>query len=445
MTSFTELNLPPHILKAVTDLGYTEPTAIQAQTIPLILSGKDVIGQSQTGSGKTAAFGLPILSTLQKGKGVQALILTPTRELCVQVSDALKGFGKNTQLSVLAVYGGVGIGPQLGAMKYADIVVATPGRLLDLIERGVKISTVKYLVLDEADRMLDMGFIDDVEKIIRNTPKQRQTVLFSATLNQRLQGLVHKYMNNPQTVKTKVHVDTSLLTERVFLIKQEDKFSLLVHFLKNETPGIAIVFCATRHGCDKLARKLRTQNIDATPIHGGLPQAKRIRTINTLHERGEGILVATDVASRGLHIDNISHIYNFDLPNVSDDYVHRIGRTARAGEKGDAITFVTSQDVRDFKIIMRDTHRDLKATELPTFEKLVVPDMKGGNERFGRGQRGGGHRSFGGGRRHGGGDGPRTERRGEGEGRSSGQGGKRPFWKKNKRPGQRPQHGNADR
>jgi len=369
---FSDFKLSAPILKAVHEQGYHTPTAIQEQSIPLILSGKDVIGHSETGSGKTAAFGLPLLSTISHGKGVQGLILTPTRELCIQVSDALKGFGKYLPVKVVPVFGGVGLGAQMNAFRTADVIVATPGRLLDLIQRGCKITTVRYLVLDEADRMLDMGFIDDVEKILRHTPKHRQTLLFSATLSSRLRNLVHRYMNSPVSVQAKTHVDRSLLAEKAFAVPQQDKFSLLVYCLKHETPGIALVFCATRRSCDKVAKNLRAQKIDATPIHGGLSQSKRILTINTLHKRGLGILVATDVASRGLHISNISHVYNYELPQTSDDYIHRIGRTARAGAKGNAVTFVTPQDSRDFKLILRNLGKDISATPLPTFEKVAM-------------------------------------------------------------------------
>jgi ATP-dependent RNA helicase DeaD len=369
---FSDFNLPAPLLKAIHELGYHTPTAIQEKAIPLILSGKDIIGHSETGSGKTAAFGLPMLGKLNPGQGVQALILTPTRELCVQVSDSLRGFSKYLSFRIVPVFGGVGIGPQINAARTADVIVATPGRLLDLIKRGLKLSSVRYLVLDEADRMLDMGFIDDVEKILRHTPKHRQTHLFSATLSPRLRSLVHRYMNSPVSVQAKTQVDKSLLVEEAYAVPQQDKFSLLVYCLKHETPGIAVVFCGTRRSCDKVAKNLRAQKVDATPIHGGLSQSKRINTITSLHKRGLGVLVATDVASRGLHISNISHVYNYDLPQTSDDYVHRIGRTARAGAKGNAVTFVTPGDVRDFKIILRDLGRDISAKPLPTFEKVAM-------------------------------------------------------------------------
>ncbi|MEK6849073.1 MAG: DEAD/DEAH box helicase [Nanoarchaeota archaeon] len=371
--TFSELRLPEPLLKAVTDLGYTAPTQIQMQSIPLLMQGKDVIGQSQTGSGKTAAFGIPMLCKLSPNRGLQGLILTPTRELCLQVSDALRGFSKYMPFKIVAVFGGVGIGPQINASRSADVIVATPGRLLDLMNRGLKLGGVKYLVLDEADRMLDMGFIDDVERIIQQIPKQRQTVLFSATLSPRLQTLVKKHMNMPSTIQTKLQVDKTLLVERAYQVEPNDKLSLLVHLIKSETAGIAVVFCKTRHGCDKVAKRLKSQKIDAIAIHGGLAQNQRTRAIDTLHAQGEGVLVATDVASRGLHIDNISHVYNYDIPQTPDDYVHRIGRTARAGAKGDAVTFVSSQDVRDFREILRTVKREVPFTILPKFEKIIIP------------------------------------------------------------------------
>ncbi len=369
---FTDFHLPVPILKAIDDQGYASPTQIQEKAIPLISSGQDVIGHSQTGSGKTAAFGLPILSELSHGKGIHALILTPTRELCMQVCEALNGFAKYMHLRIVPVFGGVGIGPQLSALRTADVVVATPGRLLDVIGQGVRLNTVRYLVLDEADRMLDMGFVDDVEKIMRQTPRERQTIMFSATLSPRLRSLVNRYMRTPVSVQGKTYVDTSLLAERAYAVHAQDKLSLLVHCLRQETSGIALVFCATRRNCGKVAKSLRAQRIDATPIHGGLSQSKRIQTISNLHKRGIGVLVATDVASRGLHIDNISHVYNYDLPMTADDYVHRIGRTARAGAKGEAVTFVTTQDARDFQQISRILGRQIASAPLPAFEKVAT-------------------------------------------------------------------------
>ncbi|HSU72430.1 MAG TPA: DEAD/DEAH box helicase [Candidatus Binatia bacterium] len=381
---FSAFHLSPPILKAIHELGYTKPTEIQAQALPLIMSGKDIMGHSETGSGKTAAFGLPIISHIKQGNGVQALILTPTRELCVQVSDALRGFSKYIHLRIVPVSGGVGLGPQIRDTRSADIIVATPGRLLDLMQRGLRLHTVRYLVLDEADRMLDMGFIHDVERILKQIPRQRQTLLFSATLSPKLRGLVQRYMNNPVAVQAKTHVDTSLLKERAYNVPFADKLSLLVHLLKHQTSGIAIVFAKTRHGCDKLAKKLRAQKIEATAIHGGLAQNKRTNAINALHHHGSGILVATDVASRGLHINNISHVYNYDLPQAPDDYVHRIGRTARAGASGEAITFVTPEAARDFRGIAQSLHRPIRVEPLPAFEKIIEPKVAHTKEFYGK-------------------------------------------------------------
>ena len=429
---FSEFNLPAPVMQAIHELGYTEPTGVQEKSIPLIMGGKDVIAHSQTGSGKTAAFGLPLVSMVPHGKGIHALVLTPTRELCMQVSDAIRGFAKKLPLRVVPVFGGVGLGAQLSAVRTADIVVATPGRLLDLMQRGTKLHTVVHLVLDEADRMLDMGFIEDVEKIIKNTSKDRQTMLFSATLSPRLRSLVNKYMNNPIPVQAKTHVDTSLLTETMYAVSQQDKFSLLVHLLKNDSHGIAIVFCGTRRSCDKVSKQLRLQQIDAIAIHGGLTQSKRMYTIEQLHKKGSGILVATDVASRGLHIDNISHVYNYELPQTSDDYVHRIGRTARAGNKGDAVALITPADVRDFRAVERHVNRKITQLPLPTFEKIVQLHTA---EKRGDFHGGGGRPRFGGGRNfsRGGGGGrfggrpQRFGRRDEGRGERSegGQGGER--------------------
>ncbi len=379
--SFAELKLASPILRAVQEQGYENPTLVQEKAIPLIMQGSDVIAHSQTGSGKTAAFGLPMLGRLTRGGGIQALILTPTRELCVQVCDALRGFAKYLPIRILPIFGGVGIGQQLRDMRNAEVVVATPGRLLDVMNRGLALNRVKYMVLDEADRMLDMGFIRDVEKILKQTPPDRQTMLFSATLSPALRSLVHKHMKSPVSVQAKTHVDTTLLAEKAYFVNPQDKFALLVHCLKHETPGIALVFCATRRSCDKVAKNLRAQNIDATPIHGGLTQSNRIRTIEQLHRRGQGILVATDVASRGLHIDNISHVYNYDLPMTADDYVHRIGRTARAGAKGDAVTFVTPHDARDFQGIQRHVNRQIAPATLPKFEKVAMAASAPSHER----------------------------------------------------------------
>ncbi len=388
---FDELHLSEQILKAVHEKKYEVMTEIQAQCIPLIKQGKDVIGQSQTGSGKTAAFGIPMLESIERGKGIQGLILTPTRELCVQVKEALCSFGKYLPLRIVNVYGGVGIGQQLQTVKTAEIVVATPGRLLDILNRGLSLRNVKLLVLDEADRMLDMGFIDDVEKIMKLTSPTRQTLLFSATIAPKLHTLVKRYMRNPVSVKVKLQVDKTFLSEVYYdVLTTADKFSLLTHLIKQAKAGIVLVFCGTRRMVDTVARNLRAQEIDAIPIHGGLSQNHRMHAINTLHKRGIGVLVATDVASRGLHIDNVSHVYNYDLPQTSDDYVHRIGRTARAGAKGEAIVLLSKNEHGRFGFLLRETGHQITRAQLPQFQKLQLVSNREGN-RFG-GDRSGGDR-----------------------------------------------------
>ena len=397
---FDELHLSQQILKAVHEKKYEVMTEIQAQCIPLVKQGKDVIGQSQTGSGKTAAFGIPLLETVIAGKGVQGLILTSTRELCVQVRDAIASFGKYLPIRIVNVYGGVGIGQQLQAVKNAEIIVATPGRLLDILNRGLSLRNVKLLVLDEADRMLDMGFIDDVERIMKLTSPTRQTLLFSATIAPKLHDLVKRYMRNPVAVKVKLQVDKSFLSETYYdVATTADKFSLLTHLIKQSKAGIVLVFCGTRRMVDTVSKNLRVQQIDATPIHGGLSQNHRMHAINTLHKRGIGVLVATDVASRGLHIDNVSHVYNFDLPQTSDDYVHRIGRTARAGAKGEAILLLSKNEHGQFNSLLRETGHQIARTPVPQFAKLQLVSNRDRQEgsRFGGDRNRGGKRFF---RRH---------------------------------------------
>jgi ATP-dependent RNA helicase DeaD len=364
----------------VRELHYTKPTVIQARTIPLIQEGRDVVGQSETGSGKTAAFGLPILSEI-KGRGVQMLVLTPTRELCNQVCESLRLFARHLRLDVVAVYGGVGMNPQIQGLRHAQVVVACPGRLLDLMgQRAADLSNVHYLVLDEADRMFDMGFIRDVEKIIRETPRNRQTLLFSATMPQEVRAVVQRYMRSPVFIETVAHVDKSKLRESYYEVRGEDKLSLLVHLLKHETPGTALVFCKTRRIVDKLSRNLRKAGIDAIPIHGGLSQNKRDQAIGAIHKKAIAVLVATDIAGRGLHIQDITHVYNHDLPHVPEDYTHRIGRTARAGAEGDAVTLLGERDRELLRPILRLGH-DIKKLPLPAFEKIVpASGSSGGGE-----------------------------------------------------------------
>lgn len=410
---FEELNINENTLKAMKNLGFSELTDIQAKCIPEIIAGKDLVGQSSTGSGKTAAFGIPMIEKVQPGQGIQALIITPTRELCQQVNDTIKLFSKFHPLKVVSIFGGVGIAPQIDYLRRADIVVGTPGRLLDHIERRtINLSKVKILVIDEADKMFEMGFIEDVERIVKNIPSQRQTLLFSATISGSIHQLIKKYLHNPVNVKVQIHVDRSLLKQKYLVVKNKEKFSVLVHLLKKHPDKFALVFCATRSVADIVAKNLKDNGINAEAIHGGLSQNKRMFALDLLKREKISILVATDVAARGLDIRNVSHVYNYDVPKTSDDYTHRIGRTARAGESGNAITLLTEKDYDNFNHVLSDKNIVIVKEELPVFEqaKFYRPEMT--RKPFGRnGQQG---------RTHGGGFGARGSS--GGRGRSGGSG-----------------------
>lgn len=376
-----DLNLSPNLLRAIEDLGYTELTPIQEKCIPEIRQGKDVVGQSSTGSGKTVAFGLPIIEKIEPSKGIQSLILTPTRELCVQVTDAINTLGKYMHVKATSIYGGVGIEPQIQAIKRADIVVGTPGRIIDHIRRRtINFDNVKILVLDEADRMFDMGFIEDVEFIISNVSKSRQTLLFSATIPQEIHRLINKHLRMPVMIKTEVYVAKHLLKQIYYDVGQVEKFSLLVHLLKKSSDGFALVFCATRRESNIVGRNLSMQGIRAMTIHGGLTQSRRLDAIGALKKGTINVLVATDVAARGLDIRNVSHVYNYDVPKTSEEYVHRIGRTARAGEEGDAVTILTERDYDNFRNVLRDRTLEIVKADKPEFEFIEFRRP----QRFGR-------------------------------------------------------------
>ena len=339
--AFKKLGLNEQLLKAIETLSFESPTEIQEKAIPLALQGRDIIGSAATGSGKTLAFGASIIQNLPRNHGVQALVVTPTRELAEQVGRTLQTFSRFNKLHVALVYGGVAIGPQVYEIERADVVVGTPGRILDHLERGtLSLNKVKTLVLDEADRMLDMGFIEDVDKIISLCPKERQTFLFSATITPDIATMAKKYMRDPVEVSVESYVDPSKLQQAFYDVSQNLKFSLLVHLLKNEQTNLVMVFCNTRRNTDFVAHNLQKEGIDATAIHGGLTQAKRNRIMEHFHKGNVVVLVCTDVAARGLDIKNVSHVYNYDIPPGSKDYIHRIGRTGRANKKGSALTFV---------------------------------------------------------------------------------------------------------
>lgn len=398
MTTFQEIITDEQILKAINDLGFTEPTDIQAQTIPVGLEGKDLIGQAKTGSGKTFAFGIPILHRVTSEPVPQALILAPTRELCQQIATELKKLTKYKKVRIAAVFGGVSINPQMDALQDAQIVVGTPGRVLDHIERGTFYTDkVKALVLDEADRMFDMGFIEDMEAIIRTLPQEhRHTMLFSATMPDEIKALAHRYLHHPDHIKTTVHVEESYLPQYYYVIDRTKKFSLLVHLIQKERPELGIIFCATRNIADIVARNLQRHRINAEAIHGGLSQAKRDKIMVDFRQGKLHLLVATDVAARGLDIKNVTHVFNYDVPKNPEDYVHRIGRTARAGESGKAITLLEDRDFEFFQAVLDLPNVNPK--ELPAENFRVVGFRRHEDSGPQDGQRRGG---FGGPRRDG--------------------------------------------
>ena len=355
MKLFEEFGLSHQLLGAITRLGFTEPTQIQGETIPHIIAGKDVIGESATGSGKTLAFGCGIIEQVVPKCGIQALILTPTRELAEQVRGSLNQLGYEKRLGIISIYGGVSINPQIDELPRADVVVATPGRLLDHLQRGtIDLSKVKLLVVDEADRMFDMGFIEDVEQIIRACPVKRQTLLFSATISPKVKDLARRHMNEFISVSATKHVDPEKLKQYYYDVPKNMKLSLMVHLLQNERSGLVMVFCNTRRNTDFVVKNLRANKIDAIAIHGGLSQNKRTKTISLFNGAKVQVLVCTDVAARGLHIDNVSHVYNYDIPKDPNDYVHRIGRTARAGEEGKVVNVLCEYDYENFSRVQNE-------------------------------------------------------------------------------------------
>ena len=387
MEIFKNFGLSQELVSSIKELGIVKPTQIQELSIPHIMNKKDVIGESATGSGKTLAFGCGIVEGVNPGKGLQAMILTPTRELAEQVKESLKKLSR--QLKIIPVYGGVAINKQIHELQRADVVVATPGRLLDHLQRRtINTSKISILVIDEADRMFDMGFIDDVEKIIRTCPKQRQTLFFSATISTRVKSLANRHMNQPEQVSAVKHVDASKLKQIYYNINGNMKISLLIHLLKQENSGLVMVFCNTRRNTDFVTKNLKGNGINAIAIHGGLSQNKRSRTLDTFNSAKVSVLVCTDIAARGLHIDNVSHVYNFEAPRDPKDYVHRIGRTARAGEEGQAINFIGDRDHSDFSRILSDYRTfNVKNEKIPSFERIKNVQVEDRRNR-------GGHRGF---------------------------------------------------
>lgn len=371
---FSTLNLRDEILQAITELGYAEPTPIQLGMIPLMLTGADVIGQAQTGTGKTAAFALPILQNFKYEQAPQALVLAPTRELALQVADSMVVYGKHLRARVLAVYGGQPYSPQINSLKRGvDIIVGTPGRLNDLLERGVlNLSGIRTVVLDEADEMLNMGFIEDVEKILSETPADRQTALFSATMPPRIRALAERFMRDPQSVLVKRSTLTvSSIEQRYYLVHENDKTNALTRLFETEPIHSALIFARTRAETSTLANELVVRGIPAEAIHGDLDQNARERVLGRFRSNQLKVLVATDVAARGLDIDDISHVFNYHLPDDAEVYVHRVGRTGRAGKTGIAITLLSPREKRRMREVEALTKQVVTKMELPSSEEII--------------------------------------------------------------------------
>jgi ATP-dependent RNA helicase RhlE len=354
---FEDLSLSKSIQKAVYEEGYITATPIQEQSIPLVLAGKDLIGCAQTGTGKTAAFAIPIIHQLhrivgssKKAKVIRALVVTPTRELAVQIGESFDTYGKYTNLTQLTLFGGVSQNPQVDALKNGvDIVIATPGRLLDLHKQGfIDLDHLHTLVLDEADQMLDMGFVNDVKKIVKLTPKNRQTLFFSATMPIAIRELAEMFLTDPETVTVSpVSSTAENVEQRVYFVDKTEKRNLLYHLIKNDNLSNVLVFSRTKHGADNVVKALRKNNIAAEAIHGDKSQNARQRVLEAFKNKDIGVLVATDIAARGIDIDQLPFVINFDLPNIPETYVHRIGRTGRAGNGGIAISFC-GKDEHDY-------------------------------------------------------------------------------------------------
>lgn len=373
--TFNDLGLSSLTLRAVTELGYEEPTPIQEQTIPLILSGVDIIAQAPTGTGKTGAFALPVIEHLDTQlRAPQVLVLTPTRELAVQVAEAFHSYGKYVNTAVLAVYGGQPIDRQLRALRQGvQVVVGTPGRLHDHIRRHtLKLDQVHTVILDEADEMLDMGFKEDIEAVLKEVPEQRQTALFSATIPDAIVDLAKRYLQAPQRVTIAAeHAAVPQIRQIYYEVGRRDKFEVLVRILDYETPTSAIIFCRTKREVDMLGERLAGRSYPAETLHGDLNQTQRDRVMSRFRTEQVELLVATDVAARGLDIEQVSHVINYDIPLDPQHYVHRIGRTGRAGRSGCAITLVTPREWRLFQVIQRTTDVNIQRMRLPTIADVM--------------------------------------------------------------------------
>jgi ATP-dependent RNA helicase DeaD len=379
LTSFADLELLPELQEALSGLGYEEPTPIQREAIPPLLAGRDLVGQAATGTGKTAAFALPLLQRLERDRtdpNPMALVLVPTRELAVQVSEAVHRYGRGLGARVLPVYGGQPIGRQLRTLdRGVDVVVATPGRALDHISRRtLRLDSLRIVVLDEADEMFDMGFAEDIEAILQQTPDDRQTVLFSATMPARVEGMARRYLRDPVRIEIERAAETAgeppLLRQNAYMVQRAHKPAALGRVLDVEVPGAALVFCRTRDEVDQLTETLNGRGYRAEALHGGMSQEQRDRVMGRLRSGTADLLVATDVAARGLDIEHLTHVINYDVPSAPDAYVHRVGRVARAGREGVAITLAEPREHRMLKTIERVTKQPITMEKLPTVADL---------------------------------------------------------------------------
>jgi ATP-dependent RNA helicase RhlE len=370
--SFDTLGLSAEVLRAVRDAGYTTPTPIQAQAIPLVLKGRDIMGLAQTGTGKTAAFTLPIVDRFIDGpQRTRALVLTPTRELCVQVEESVHKYAKHSKLTVVSVYGGVPLEPQQKMLRAGvDIVVATPGRLIDHLERqNVVFDDLEVLVLDEADRMLDMGFAPQINRIVSDVPKYRQTLLFSATMPPEVEALARKYLRKPIVVQVgRRSQAASTVTHAVYPVPRDRKSALLAQLLREAALDSVLVFTRTKHGADRVVRHLEREGIEATAMHADKTQPQRTKALLDFKSGKVRVLVATDIAQRGLDISDITHVVNYDVPQQAEDYVHRIGRTGRAEKEGDAFTFMSPDEIAMVRTIERVIGQPIPRISVPGFD-----------------------------------------------------------------------------
>lgn len=374
LINFGELNISKRTANALADMGFEEPTPIQAKTIPLLLDGKDVIGQAQTGTGKTAAFGIPIVEKVNPKEGVQALVITPTRELAIQVAEEISRIGRYKRIKTLPIYGGESIERQVRALRFGvHVVIGTPGRLLDhLRRRTLKLDRVKMVVLDEADEMLDMGFIEDVEAIIKSASEDRQTLFFSATVSKEVQELTSRYLKNPEFITvSRGNITVPQIDQVYYETKENNKVETLTRLLDVMNISKAIIFCRTKRGVDELVAKMEARAFPVAGLHGDLSQYQRNLVMRRFRNNQVELLVATDVAARGLDIENISHVINYDLPQDVEFYVHRIGRTGRAGKEGMAVTLITPRDYPQLRLIEKTTKTKIRRERLPSSADMM--------------------------------------------------------------------------